>query len=368
MKDANRQKKYSAVKTRLFIAGLVFSLALSAFFFLFLSPWAYSFSESFSDDFYIVSFFFSSLFFIFLNLASWPLDYYKSFKIERDFDLSGQTFFSWLKDELKAKLLSYGFFILSVIVFLIVLRSFEVFWWLILGGIWFFFSMLLSRLLPVLIIPIFFNYSELDDHALKEDILRLGAKMKVFLTDVVAIDFSRRTKKANAALVGMGKTRKVILSDTLLNDFSSKEILSVVAHEFGHYKKRHIWKLLFFGGGITLTAFYLLQTVSSGVAAYSGFEHIWDIRLLPVYYVLVIFFSLLVMPLQNWFSRRLEKEADEITLANTRDPHSFISMMERLADLNLAERDPAPLKKFFLYDHPPVAERIRFAENFWDSK
>jgi len=181
--------------------------------------------------------------------------------------------------------------------------------------------------------------------------------------DVCRIDFSRKTVKANAAVVGLGRTRKVILADTLTDKFTPAEVDAVVAHEFGHCRYRHTWQLLALSGVITLAGFFILSLIAKNMVALMGASGLSDLRLLPALVFLVMLFGLALLPAQNLFSRVLERQADRFAIALTGDPESFISVMQRLAEVNLAEANPSLLKKIFLYTHPPVSERIRMAEN-----
>jgi STE24 endopeptidase len=215
----------------------------------------------------------------------------------------------------------------------------------------------------VLIIPIFFKYIPIENKELKERILDLARRARVPLTDVCQIDLSTKTKKANAALVGLGRTRKVILADTLTNEFTIEEVEAVVAHEFGHFKYRHIWQLLAFSGAVTLAGFYILSLVADKAVNLTGASGLDDLYLFPVLLLLMIFFGLIILPWQNLFSRVLERQADRFTLDITSDAGTFISVMRKLASMNLADVDPSWWRKVLFYDHPPIAERIKMAEH-----
>jgi STE24 endopeptidase len=227
---------------------------------------------------------------------------------------------------------------------------------------------MLSRILPVLILPLFFKYIPIEDEALKARIFTLANKAGIRLMDVCKIDLSRKTKKANAALIGLGKTRKVILADTLTDEFTQKEIEAVVAHEFAHFKYKHIWQLLGLSGIITLAGFYVLFLVAGKVVILAGASGISDLYLFPVLVLLMIGAGLVILPAQNLFSRILERQADKFALSLAGDAEVFISVMRKLASMNLADMDPSTWKKIFLYDHPPIRERIQMAEEYGKQK
>jgi STE24 endopeptidase len=175
---------------------------------------------------------------------------------------------------------------------------------------------------------------------------------------------SKETKKANAALVGLGKTRRIIIGDTLLDNFTYDEIEVVLAHELGHHKKKHIWKFLVFGTFITFVGLYFADMVMKNYLRYFGFNDISDIGAFPLLCLLVLVFSILAMPLQNGFSRYLERRADMFALKTTGKPRAFISTMTKLAEQNLSDTTPNKLIEILMYNHPPIAKRIKMAERF----
>jgi STE24 endopeptidase len=361
-----RAKKYSAIKTRIFAADLVLTVVLLAVFQAFLSRPVSQMVFNIYSNFYAACFIFACAFLFFMYIASFPLHFIGSFFVERRFGLSNQSFGAWLTDEAKSGALSFALSIVCIQVFYLVLRNFPTAWWAIAAMAWIFFTVVLARFLPVLVIPMFFKYFPIEDRPLKERIMALAEKTGVRLMDVCKIDFSRKTRKANAALVGLGKTRRVILADTLTEEFSPEEVEVVVAHEFGHFKCRHIWQLLIFSGIMTIAGFFVLSLIAGKIVVLTGASGLSDLYLFPVLVFLMIAFGIVLLPLQNLFSRVLEREADRFALDVTGEPEGFISVMRKLASMNLADVAPSKLKKIFLYDHPPIAERIRMAENARD--
>jgi STE24 endopeptidase len=194
--------------------------------------------------------------------------------------------------------------------------------------------------------------------------MRLADQTGARVRGVFRINMSKETKKANAALVGLGKTRRIIIGDTLLDNFNNDEIEVVLAHELGHHKKMHLWKLLAFGTIITFIGLYLADVIMKKYLSYFGFNDISDIGAFPLLCLLVLGFSLLAMPLQNGFSRYLESRADMFALKTTRMPEAFISTMEKLARQNLSDTTPSRFIETIMYNHPPVAKRIKMAQGF----
>jgi len=360
----SRAKRYSAVKFRIFIADLAVTVISLFVFQIFISrPVSGTVADIFRN-FYLACFVYATVFLGFMYVIEFPLRFLGSFFVEHRFGLSDQSFPSWLLDEAKSAILTFAVSMLAVQVFYLILRNFPVTWWVIGAFLWMFFSIVVARLLPVIIIPLFFKYLPITDEALKERIRVLGQKAGIRILDVCQIDLSRKTKKANAALVGLGGTRKVILADTLIEGFTPEEVEAVAAHEFGHQKYRHIWQLIIFSGLMTLIGFFLLSRVLERIAAFAGATGVSDLYIFPSLVFLMICFSMVILPLQNLFSRALERQADAFTLETTGSPRAFISMMRKLASRNLADEDPSKLKKIFFYDHPPIRERIRMAEGY----
>jgi len=213
------------------------------------------------------------------------------------------------------------------------------------------------------IIPLFFKYKKLSDDTLRERILRLADKMKVRILDVFEIDFSKKTQKANAAFVGFGRTKRVILADTLRDKYSPDEIEVILAHEFAHYRLKHLLKLILVNSLATLLTFYFIFKTSNYFLALFGLSSLLDIAALPVIFLYWIVFGIVMQPLNNYISRRLERNADALALEATGLKGAFISTMNKLSEQNLADRKPYPLIKFFFFDHPPIDERIAMAKS-----
>ena len=307
---------------------------------------------------------FSFTFFIFLYLAGLPLCIAGSFFLERAFSLSKQTFGAWAKDEMKSSVLSLFLSVICIGFFYAAVFYFPAGWWVICSLGWISLTVVLARLMPVFVIPLFFKYLPVGDEGLKESIRLLAEKAGVDVMDVCRIDLSRKTVKANAALVGIGGARRVILADTLTDNFTSQEVTVVTAHEFGHYKGRHILKLILLTGMSAFLGFFIIYRTSGGLASLAGAKGLYDLRVLPVIFLLISLLEIAALPLRNSISRRMEREADLFALDITGDRENFISVMNKLAEMNFAERDPSRIRKVFLYSHPPINERIRFAEEW----
>ncbi|MCM8797272.1 MAG: M48 family metallopeptidase, partial [Candidatus Omnitrophica bacterium] len=294
-------------------------------------------------------------------ILNFPLIFYRSYSLEHKFSLSNQRLRDWFLDQVKSGLISYIVGLVLVGAFYFILDIFGNNWWLVVSIFWIFVSLALAKLLPVAIIPLFFKHKKLSDQELRARVIRLAEKMKVKVLDVFEIDFSKKTLKANAAFVGIGRTRRVILADTLKEKYSDDEIEVILAHEFAHYRLRHLLKLVLINSVATLFTFYLIYKTGSYVLGIFGFKSFLELAALPIVLIYFVLFGIVMQPLQNYLSRVFEIRADKTALEVTGLKDAFISMMDKLASQNLADRNPHPIIKFFFFDHPPIDERIALA-------
>ncbi len=299
--------------------------------------------------------------FLLYSILSLPLDFYRSYLIEHRFGLSRENFSHWLIDQLKELLVGFIIFIILVEGFFYFLRRYPDNWWWISGLFWVFFSVILAKLSPNLIIPLFFKYTRITDESLRQRILDLAKRMKVKILDVYQIDFSKKTAKANAALVGLGGSKRVILTDTLQGKFSPEEIEVILAHEFAHFRLRHIIKLLALNAVTIMIVFYVF--FKSANAIFGQFHlHPADIAGLSIWIFCFAVLQFALAPFLNWVSRGMEGNADRVAIKFSKNIDAFISMMEKLNQQNFSEREPAWWIKILFFDHPPVAERVKMAE------
>ena len=360
----DKAKSYSNIKYGLSIVGTAYTLILLFLFLGFklsssLSLWLTDHLSSFLVfPAYLILFSFG------YYLLELPLNFYHSYILEHKFSLSTQSLKDWLKDQFKAGIISCIIGFILIASFYFILRNFPNKWWLIVSAFWIFFSVILAKVMPVIIIPMFFKYKRLSDDSLRERIMRLAEKMKVKLLDCFEIDFSKKTLKGNAAFVGIGNTRRVILADTLRDKYTYDEIEVILAHEFAHYQLKHLLKLIVVNSLATLAIFFLIFKTSGDVLNLFGFSSLNDIAAFPVLLIYFTLFGIITQPLEAFISRSFERSADSLALEATGFKDAFISMMNKLAEQNLADRSPHPVIKFFFFDHPPIDERIKSAELF----
>ena len=363
----NKAKKYSSLKYTLAILDIAYILALLLIFTGFgISKILAQRLLNLTPNYYIIVPLYLLMISVFYYVFSFPLNFYSSYILEHKFCLSEQKIEDWLKDQIKAGTIYYIISIILIASFYYILKHFVYTWWWVISIAWIFFSLILARIAPVVIIPLFFKYKKLSNNNLRERIMNLANKMRVKILDVFEIDFSKKTLKANAAFVGIGNTRRVILADTLKDKYSDDEIEVILAHEFAHYKLKHLLKLILINSLATILAFYFIFKTSDHVLSLFGLSSLSDIAALPVVIMYLVVFGIVMQPFQNYISRHLEKNADKMALSVTGLKGAFASMMEKLSNQNLADRNPRPLIKFFFFDHPPVDERINMAKHSRD--
>jgi STE24 endopeptidase len=360
----DKAKSYSRIKYTLAIADTLYLLALIVLFLdLGLSTALADFLAVIVNPGYLVFPAYLLVILVLSYLFTFPLNFYRSFILEHKFGLTKQKVSAWLVDQLKVGILSYLVGVILFGAFYYVLRHNPRTWWFIIALFWMCFSLLMAKILPVVIIPLFFKYKRLEDIVLRDRIVKLAEGMRVKILDVFEIDFSKKTLKANAAFVGWGKTRRVILADTLKDKYSYDEIEVILAHEFAHYRMKHLWKLISINAVTTLFLFYLIFITNAGFLNFFALASLENTAAFPLIIMYMTTFGIIMQPLENFLSRRFERNADIAALNATGMKEAFISMMDKLSDQNLADRNPHPVIKFFFFDHPPTAERISIAQS-----
>lgn len=299
-------------------------------------------------------------------LVTLPLSHYSGFILPHRFDLSTQRLGGWILDQIKGILIGgiLGGIVLEVVY--AVLRAYPQTWWLWAAGLLLVFNVILANLAPVLLLPLFFKLEPLSDERadLTDRLIHLAEQAGSQVRGVFKIDMSRRTKAANAALTGLGNTRRILLGDTLLDEFTDDEIETVLAHELGHQVHNDIPLSIAVQTVLTLGGLYVASLVLNWGVNLLGFGSPADIAALPLFAISIGLFGLVTMPLGNAFSRWRERLADEYALKSTGKNQAFASAMTRLANQNLSEADPEPWVEFLLYSHPALNKRIAMAQKY----
>lgn len=289
------------------------------------------------------------------------LDYY-GFRLEHRYKLSTQRFRSWFSDEIKGFLvgLVLGTVVVELLYFTI--RQWPQHWWMLAWGLFMVLFVVLAQLAPVVLFPIFYKFEPLDNEDLRRRLVVLSERAGTRVRGVYRWRLSEKSRKANAALTGLGATRRIILADTLLDNYSAEEIEAVLAHELGHHVHRHILKSIFVQAAITFVGFWAANWALHYAVDQHMFEELSDFANLPLLALVSVVLSFLLMPALNAYSRFNERQADRYAFESISTVDPFISSMNKLADQNLAERTPSKWVEWFFHSHPSISRRLAAAE------
>jgi len=293
-----------------------------------------------------------------------PFSFYGGYVLPNKYGLSTQSLRSWLGDQLKAAAVGgvLGLAVLEVVYAL--LATFPGTWWLWAAVFLIAVTVVLANLAPVLIVPLFYRFTPLTDAELAQRLAALAERAGTRVRGVFTINLSSKTTAANAALMGWGNTRRIVLGDTLLAHYTPDEIETVLAHELAHHVHGDIWQLMAVQSLLLLGGLFLADRfLHWGVRSF-GFQSPADVAAMPLFALALALFGLLTMPLGNTYSRWRESAADDYALRATSKAEAFHSAMTRLANQNLAEVVPARWVELLLYDHPPIGQRLARAERF----
>jgi STE24 endopeptidase len=298
------------------------------------------------------------------SLITAPLSYYTGYVLPRRYCLSIQNFSGWLTDQLKGALLSLFLGAAFVAAIYWILGRSPGLWWL-----WFWLfalaaSLVLSVVAPVLILPLFYKTVSLPPGELRTRLEGLAAKARLKVKGIYTVAFSTKTTTANAALMGLGSTRRIVLADTITGRYTPAEIAVVMGHEIGHQHNRDMARLFLFQGAILLASFYLTSLLLRLVEDSLGYASLDDPAALPLLLLVSGVLGLLTGPPLAAFTRVVESQADRYALDITGDPASFISSMSRLTDQNLAEASPPRWVEVLMDDHPSYRQRVAMARRF----
>lgn len=355
-------KQYNRLKIRIAVVDLaISSVFISLLAFSGASRLLVGLLQPCAGNDYLLFMYFIGAIALFAALAGLPLDFYLSYLVERRFGLSRQSLPAWLLERAKSAILSVALGIPVALAFYYFIQLSDEWWWLYFGSLIFLLTVLLARLAPVLIYPLFYRFTPLQDQALRERLSRLLEAYGIGFRGIFSFNMSKNSLKANAGFTGIGRSRRIILSDTLLERFTHDEIAVVFAHEMGHYLGRHIAKNIIMSGALILTAFFLCGRLYSWSISALGYSSLQEIAALPVLFFYLSLFGLVLMPSTNALSRHHEREADRFAIESTGEAQTFIAAMEKLASMNLSDREPHPLVEFFFYSHPSIRKRIEAA-------
>ena len=360
--------KYQKEKNILYFADQGYTiLFLVLFLFLGISAYLRRQIEKITRKRFWVVAFYTLLFLIIAFVIGFPSSYY-GFSLEHEYELSNQTFFQWFGEELLSLLVLAIIALIAVEGIYLALRKAPRTWWIYVSVVFIIFTVILVNLAPILIMPLFNVYTPLPEGELRDRLVKLSHKANVEVEDIFTMDMSKQTKKANAMFTGLGNTKRIVLGDNLIDEFTADEIEVVIAHEMGHNLLHHIWRGILFSSILMGIGFFLIHL--SGPRIITRFrnrlkiENMADVASLPLIFLIFVIYGIVTMPIGPAFSRHIERQADKFALDMTYDKEAFISTMDKLAYINLSDPNPSPVIEFLLYDHPPISKRIKFAEEY----
>tara|TARA_B000000460_G_scaffold210590_1_gene158268 strand:+ start:1542 stop:2669 length:1128 start_codon:yes stop_codon:yes gene_type:complete len=357
-----KAKTYENEKRKIGIVGSLLSLVfILLFYFSGLSDYLANINLSFIYVFLI----YVTIFHVLSTIIGLPLGYYSSYVHEHKWGFSNYTNKTWLLDQLKSFAVSLILLPILLGLFFWVLWKFPDTWWLVAATVTTLVSIVFVTLFPVVILPIFNKYDPIEDEMLTNQLSDILHKAGLKPSGFFRQDMSRQTKKENAFLAGMGKTRRVVIADNLLENMSLSEIKSVIAHEVGHYHFSHLPKNILIGTIQQLIIFYLLNIIMKILYPEFLTSNTNNLSLFPMFSLIMSLLSTLLFgPLNNMISRYFERQADRTSLELYPDKDSFQKAMAGLANRNLSNAYPEWWVKLLYYSHPPIGERLSFAENY----
>lgn len=360
-----KAKEYARIRRRLMVvdmawnavyAGLWLTLGWSSG----LKNWVFGYTQ----NAWLLIAVFVAIFGGISSIITTPLSYYSGFVLPHRYELSTQTLKDWIIDKIKGLLVGGPIMLIVLELIYLFLRAYPETWWLWAAGFLLVFNVLLSSLYPILIAPIFNKFIPLgDEHQdLADRLIKLAERANTKVRGVYKFDLSKRTKAANAALMGIGNSRRIVLGDTLIEEFTPDEIETVLAHELGHQVNKDIPYGIAISTVLTLGGLYLASLGLNWGVGYFGFQNAADIATFPLFGLVLGAYGLLTMPLGNGWTRSREVLADRYALESTSKASAFASALTRLANQNLADVDPEPWVEWLLHSHPALSKRIEMAK------
>jgi STE24 endopeptidase len=294
-----------------------------------------------------------------MSLPGLPLDWYSQFRLEEKFGFNTNTQKTWWLDRVKGLVLAALLGYPLVVLILKIVEWTGVAWWIWAWSALLAFQLLMLVLAPVVIMPLFNKFTPLSEGTLRERLLKLAGRTSFVANSIQVMDGSKRSRHSNAFFTGFGKFRKIVLFDTLIAQLNEAELEAVLAHEIGHYKKKHIPKMLVFSALSSLAGFYLISVLANQEWFYRAFGfHTTNIA--PVLLLFTLLSGVVMFwfsPLAHWWSRRYEYQADAFAREVMNEPQSLIGALRKLNEKNLSNLTPHPLYSGFYYSHPTLVER-----------
>ena len=360
--DAAEARRYHRLQRRMAVADVALGLGVMGV--ILAADWTSdfrNFAVRLAGDRYAVALFlYTSILLLLTKFLGLGLDYY-GFRVEHRYHLSHQRLRGWAWDQTKGFALTFLFSQALVQLVYLLIRLQPQWWWVAGWILVMLISVLLAQIAPVLLFPIFFRFRVLTDEELTTRLTRMCERAGARIRGVYEWRLSEKTKKANAALMGLGRTRRIVISDTLLAACNHDEIEAVLAHELGHHVYRHMWKAIAVQGAVTFFGFWCLKLAVRWAALdWKRYAQI-DFANLPLMILVATAISVLLAPVMNAYSRFNERQADAYAWQTLGTVQPFCSAMEKLAALNLAEREPSRWVEILFHSHPATARRMKAA-------
>ncbi len=364
--DTPEARLYNRIRRWLSVADFVVGLLMLIV--LLVTGWTGSIRDlayrAADQSYALAVFFYVGMLLILSKVLGSGLDYY-SFRLEHRYQLSNQKLDSWLWDEFKGWLVGLVLATILVEVLYFTIRQWPQHWWLIAWAIFMGLFIFFAQIAPIVLLPLFYKFEPLEREELKERLVRLSERAGTRVRGIYEWKLSAKSRKANAALTGLGATRRIILADTLLNNYSDDEIEAVLAHELGHHVHKHIPKSIAVQTGITFAGFWAANLVLRyAVDQQHMFETLSDFASLPLLVLVSTVLSFMLVPVLNAYSRFNERQADRYCFQSISNVAPFISSMNKLAEQNLAERAPSKWVEWFFHSHPAITKRVAAAESW----
>ena len=309
-----------------------------------------------------------ALYVVFLMLlgevGSLPLAFYGGFVLDRRYGLSRQSLRTWMADQVKALALGVVLGVPAACVLYALIGRYPQWWWAPAALVFGLLAVGLANLAPLLLLPLFYSIKPITRPELRSRLVALGDRAGARVLDAYEWGLGEKTSRANAALTGIGHSRRILVSDTMLAEYSDDEIEVVLAHEIAHHVHGDIWKGLIFEAVLIVLGFRVAAAALQGLAPLAGLRGVHDLAGMPLLLLSAGAVSLVMLPLAHAMSRAHERRADQFALTLTRNPQAFVSAMRRLAAQNLAEDEPSALVRVLFHSHPPIRERIAAAQTF----
>ncbi|MGB2768431.1 MAG: M48 family metallopeptidase, partial [Candidatus Zixiibacteriota bacterium] len=338
--------KYQRSKNTLFFFDQGYGiLFLALFLFLGISAFLRRQIEKITRKRFWVVAFYTLMFLIIAFIVGFPASYY-GFSLEQKFELSNQTFFQWFGEELLGLLVIGIIALIAVEGIYLALKKAPRTWWIYVSVVFIGFTVVLVNLAPVLILPLFNVYTPLPEGELRDRLVSLSHRANVQVEDIFTVDMSKQTKKANAMFTGLGNTKRIVLGDNLVDQFTTDEIEVVIAHEMGHNLMHHIWQGIFFSAIMAAIGFLIIHL--SGPKIINRWRNrlkidsMADVASLPMILLIFSLYGLVTMPIFPAVSRHMERQTDRFALDMTQNREAFISAMDELAYMNLSDPSPSP--------------------------